>query len=42
MSDYDSLSLSELKKIYDQKKKKVRENYRKKIIHDIKILDKIN
>ena len=42
MSDYDSLSLSQLKKIYDQKKKKVREKYRKKIIHDIKKLDQIS
>ena len=42
MTEYNSLSLSELKKIYNQKKKKVRENYRKKIIHDIKKLDKIN
>ena len=42
MSDYDGLSLSELKKIYEQKKKKVRENYRKKIIDDIKKLDQIN
>ena len=42
MPDYDSLSLSELKKIYNQKKKKVKENYRKKIIHDIKKLDQIN
>ena len=42
MPDYNSLSLSELKKIYNQKKKKVKENYRKKIIHDIKKLDQIN
>ena len=42
MSDYKNLSLSELKKIYDQKKKKAKENYRKKIIHDIKKLDQIN
>ena len=42
MPNYDSLSLSELKKIYNQKKKKVKENYRKKIIHDIKKLDQIN
>ena len=42
MAEYNSLSLLELKKIYNQKKKIVRENYRKKIIHDIRKLDKIN
>ena len=42
MADYNSLSLPELKKVYNQKKKLLRENYRKKIIHDIKKIDKIN
>ena len=45
--DYTSLSLAELKKIYNQKKKLVRENYKEltekeKIIHDIRKIDKLN
>ena len=45
--EYKSLSLAELKKIYNQKKKLVRENYKEltekeKIIHDIRKIDKLN
>ena len=45
--DYTSLSLAELKKIYNQKKKLIRENYKEltekeKIIHDIRKIDKLN
>ena len=45
--EYKSLSLVELKKIYNQKKKLVRENYKEltekeKIIHDIRKIDKLN
>ena len=45
--DYKSLSLAELKKIYNQKKKIIRENYKElaekeKIIRDIRKVDKLN
>ena len=45
--DYTSLSLAELKKIYNQKKKLIRENYKElaekeKIIRDIRKVDKLN
>ena len=45
--DYNSLSLAELKKIYNQKKKLIRENYeelaeKEKIIRDIRKVDKLN
>ena len=45
--DYKSLSLAELKKIYNQKKKLIRENYKElaekeKIIRDIRKVDKLN
>ena len=45
--DYTSLSLAELKKIYNQKKILVRENYKElaekeKIIRDIRKVDKLN
>ena len=44
---YNSLSLAELKKIYNQKKKLVKENYKEltekeKIIRDIRKIDKLN
>ena len=45
--EYKSLSLAELKKIYNQKKKLIRKNYKElaekeKIIRDIRKVDKLN
>ena len=45
--DYTSLSLAELKKIYNQKKKLIRKNYKElaekeKLIRDIRKVDKLN
>ena len=45
--DYKSLSLAELKKILNQKKQIIRENYKEltekeKIIRDIRKVDKLN
>ena len=40
--DYNKLSLTELEKIYKQKKKKIKKNYKEKLIRDIRKLDKLN
>ena len=40
--DYSSLSLSELKKIFNKKKKLLRKNYKEKLIRDIRKLDHLN
>ena len=42
MADYSSLSLAELKKKFNQKKKLLRKNYKEKLIRDIRKLDKLN